>query len=84
LQDAALGLLGVIADTVDLLEPTVALGAESGDESSDSHLGRLLRCAVHNTSLAATRMYVDLVAKDLQDAYRRARPADNLRVRRRG
>lgn len=37
-----------------------------------------------HTSLAVTRMYVDLVAKDLQDAHRRASPGDNLRVRRRG
>lgn len=36
-----------------------------------------------HTSLAVTRMYVDLVAKDLADAHRRASPGDNLRVRRR-
>jgi integrase/recombinase XerD len=36
-----------------------------------------------HTSLAVTRMYVDLVATDLQDAHRRASPGDNLRVRQR-
>jgi len=36
-----------------------------------------------HSSLTVTRMYVDLVATDLQDAHRRASPGDNLRVRRR-
>ena len=35
-----------------------------------------------HSSLTVTRMYVDLVATDLQDAHRRASPGDNLRVRR--
>ncbi|HKZ50838.1 MAG TPA: tyrosine-type recombinase/integrase [Dehalococcoidia bacterium] len=36
-----------------------------------------------HSSLTVTRMYVDLVARDLQDAHRRASPGDNLRVRQR-
>jgi len=36
-----------------------------------------------HSSLTVTRMYVDLVATDLQDAHKRASPRDNLRVRQR-
>jgi len=34
-----------------------------------------------HTTLAVTRMYVDLVANDLQEAHKRASPGDNLRLR---
>ena len=36
-----------------------------------------------HTSLAVTRMYVDLASKDVAEVHRRASPGDNLRVRRR-
>ena len=36
-----------------------------------------------HSSLTVTRMYVDLVSRDLADAHRRASPGDNLRVRQR-
>jgi len=34
-----------------------------------------------HTTLAVTRMYVDLVAKDVAEAHKRASPGDNLRLR---
>jgi hypothetical protein len=40
----------------------------------------LLKLLGH-TTLAVTRMYVDLVAKDLAEAHKRASPGDNLRLR---
>jgi hypothetical protein len=34
-----------------------------------------------HTTLTVTRMHVDLVAKDLAEAHKRASPGDNLRLR---
>ena len=34
-----------------------------------------------HTTLTVTRMYVDLVARDLAEAHKRASPGDNLRLR---
>ena len=40
-----------------------------------------LQTLLGHTTLTVTRMYVDLVAKDLAEAHRRASSGDNLRLR---
>ena len=63
------------------LSPHTLRHAAAGDFLRNGGDAFALQKLLGHTTLAVTRMYVDLVAKDLAEAHKRASPGDNLRLR---